>query len=859
MVSFQGWRTCQACSAARSPSGVQTPAGLETPTPLEADPSPYAAYDEAAPGTQHPRRSLAKGKRCATIGSSLRQGQRAQQQLVSRMPDVREAVAAPGRALSGATLGWVGVRALPWLLVLGVAALALLHTGTPALDIGRYAIYWCFGVTLPGLLVARATVGTRGNWPEDVAIGAVTGLALEIACFALWSILGLQQQLWLWPLVVVVTFVAVPRLRRHWRISSPQPLPQLWSWGMASAIAACILIVRERAFAAPLPPAGGIYDQDVTWHLSIVHELTRSFPPQIPQVAGEVLRYHWFSHIHMAAAHLVSGAPEATVVLRLWIIPLLAVTALVGARLAMELSGRWWSGPIAAWGLIVFTGTSLLPVAGDAGVIFPTSPSQVYVLPLVLGVTTLIVRALRGVRLGAGWSVLALVLVAAAGAKPTAMPLVLAGTCLAGLSLLVQRRRQWLAALSVAAIVVVILPVSVLAVSGSESGSTISLFDFVEWQPIYHSLTGAGIHPSVGPILPEGVSDLSRRSLIILAILLLVPLVQNVGRLAPFASLGSKRLRKDPAAWFMAGVIIAGWVVYLALSHPAYSQAYFLRLANPVASVFGAWALAAAVPSTVRAGRRAAAVLAGGTLMGAGVVALGRAVTPTLPGDTGDLTAVEASFVAPLALVGVAIIGSLLAWALVRRKIPGLRGWGTALALAALVLGGPAEGTIHGFDRDDIAHVAAKPVGNGVSAAPRINDYRLSPGAGAAMAWIDQHTANDAVIATNRHCVIGPQRPRCLSMAFWVSGLGGRRTVLEGWGYTSAAKTVAAPSPFPERLAVNDAVFTHPSTTTIKRLRQRYGATWLVADTSAGPVSPQLARFAVPRFSSGEITVYELP
>jgi hypothetical protein len=775
------------------------------------------------------------------------------------MPDVREAVAAPGRALSGATRGRLGVRALPWLLTLGVATVALLHTGTPALDIGRYVVYWSFGLTLPGLLVARATVGTRGNWPEDVAIGAVTGLALEIACFALWSILGLQQHLWLWPLVVVVTFVAVPRLRRHWRISSPQPLPQLWSWGVASAIAACILIVRQRGFAAPLPPAGGFYDQDVTWHLSIVHELTRSFPPQIPQVAGEVLRYHWFSHIHMAAAHLVSGAPEATVVLRLWIIPLLAVTALVGARLAMELSGRWWSGPIAAWGLIVFTGTSLLPVAGEAGVIFPTSPSQVYVLPLVLGVTTLIVRALRGVRLGAGWAVLALVLVAAAGAKPTAMPLVLAGTCLAGLSLLVQRRRQWLAALSVAAIVVVILPVSVLAVSGSRSGSTISLFDFVEWQPIYHSLTGAGIHPSVGPILPEGVSDLSRRSLIILAILLLVPLVQNVGRLAPFASLGSKRLRKDPAAWFMAGVVIAGWVVYLVLSHPGYSQAYFLRLANPVASVFGAWALAAAVPSTVRAGRRAAAVLVGGTLIGAGVVALGRAVTPTLTGDTGDLTAVEASFVAPLALVGVAIIGSLLAWALVRRKIPGLRGWGTALALAALVLGGPAEGTIHGFDRDDIAHVAAKPVGNGVSAAPRTNDYRLSPGAGAAMAWIDQHTANDAVIATNRHCVIGPQRPRCLSMAFWVSGLGGRRTVLEGWGYTSAAKTAAAPSPFPERLAVNDAVFTHPSTTTIKRLRQRYGATWLVADTSAGPVSPQLARFAVPRFSSGEITVYELP
>ena len=91
-----------------------------------------------------------------------------------------------------------------------------------------------------------------------------------------------------------------------------------------------------------------------------------------------------------------------------------------------------------------------------------------------------------------------------------------------------------------------------------------------------------------------------------------------------------------------------------------------------------------------------------------------------------------------------------------------------------------------------------------------------------------------------------------------MSGLGGRRTVIEGWGYTSAATSWSAPSPFRERLAVNDAVFTDPSVKTIDRLRQGYGATWLVADTSAGPVSPELTRFAVKRFSSGEVTVYEL-
>jgi hypothetical protein len=60
------------------------------------------------------------------------------------------------------------------------------------------------------------------------------------------------------------------------------------------------------------------------------------------------------------------------------------------------------------------------------------------------------------------------------------------------------------------------------------------------------------------------------------------------------------------------------------------------------------------------------------------------------------------------------------------------------------------------------------------------------------------------------------------------------------------------------RLAVNDAAFAHPSTKTIDRLRRDYGASWLVADRSAGPVSPEIAQFATPRFSRGPVTVYEL-
>jgi hypothetical protein len=254
----------------------------------------------------------------------------------------------------------------------------------------------------------------------------------------------------------------------------------------------------------------------------------------------------------------------------------------------------------------------------------------------------------------------------------------------------------------------------------------------------------------------------------------------------------------------------------------------------------------------VRSERRVAAVLAGGTIVGYGVAALARAVTPSLIGHTADLAAVERSFIIPLAFVGTTVVVGFLSWAVARRRVPGLRGWGSVLVLAALLIGGPAQGTIASI-RDPGTPVSLEPLPDAAS-----NVGVITPAAAAAMAWISHNTPNDAVMATNRHCASGPEQPRCLSVAFWVSGLGGRRTVLEGWGYASAARSTRDATPFPVRLAINDAVFTHPSAKTIDRLRRDYGASWLIADRSAGPVSAQIAQFADRRFGRGQVTVYEL-
>jgi len=216
-------------------------------------------------------------------------------------------------------------------------------------------------------------------------------------------------------------------------------------------------------------------------------------------------------------------------------------------------------------------------------------------------------------------------------------------------------------------------------------------------------------------------------------------------------------------------------------------------------------------------------------------------------------------FAAPLGVACVAVGAGLIGWRLLSSRLP-LRGWGAAVVLSALVVGGPAHGAIAISGRAIADFASNRPVVKLIAdrPVPKGGGYRISAGAAAALAWVNQNVPDDAVVATNRHCVAGAQRAGCFSLSFWLSGLGGRRTVLEGWGYTSSARFADAPSPFPQRLAVNDAVFTRPSPRTIGRLRQDYGATWLVADRSAGPVSAELKVFAAARFSSGEVTVYEI-
>src|SRR4029453_5512671 len=75
------------------------------------------------------------------------------------------------------------LRVLPWPLVLAAWIVALRWHDTPMAEITAYAPYWVLTLVLPGTLVFRALRGSRGNWAEDLGLGAITGLELELVAW----------------------------------------------------------------------------------------------------------------------------------------------------------------------------------------------------------------------------------------------------------------------------------------------------------------------------------------------------------------------------------------------------------------------------------------------------------------------------------------------------------------------------------------------------------------------------------------------------------------------------------------------------------------------------------------------------
>lgn len=734
----------------------------------------------------------------------------------------------------------VAVRFAPLAVGYAVVAGTLLATGTPAVDLARFTGYALLAVLLPGTLVYRALRSRPHTLVEDLAVGAAVGLVLELAGWAVCTGLGVPGWTWLWPLAVVVPFLAVPRLRRHWRVTGYTPVPAGWAWSLTAVVAGFTGYLAE-SFLRPNPvlPAGEGQAQyiDLAFQLSLAGAATHQVPPQVPQVAGEPLHYHWFGFAHLAAASLVSGVDLTTVFFRLAVPALCALAAVLVAVVGWRVTGRAYPGVGAA--ALMFTvgefgyenGVRQL-FGTQATFIVWGSPSMTYswvlLLPLVAVLADLAGRA-RGSPvppLGRGaWVLAGLFLAASTGAKASSVPVALAALALTAGVLLVTRRR---------------VPRAVLGALGltlaAQLFATAVLFRFES-----HGVTVdpfSGLRPYVGP---HGAG-------LWLAVTVAFLLNLQLRLAGMVALLGLRRGRLEPVQVLLLGGALAGPAIYLLVGHPGSSNQYFVRAGFAFGVILSAWGYAelldrAALPARGRA--LLAAGAAGFALLLTTVQLRHPAAVP--PGVTYGPVLPLLRWAVALA-VAATVLGLL--WPALAGRWPALARRGAVVLLTGVLVAG-APGLVL-----DAAAGRRYPNGGAYAVVP-MPASRVE-----AARWVRAHSAPDDVLATNVHCRVVTDG-WCDARSFWLSGYAERAVLVEGWAF--APRMVGLPggayAPFwdTERLRLNDAAFTAPTAAGLAELRDRYGVRWLVLDRTVTAEPPTLPTLATLRFRNTRISVFHLP
>lgn len=745
------------------------------------------------------------------------------------------------RVLSGGT--WSGL--LPGALVVGVTlVLAMVVAGVALGDVLLFTGYVLAFLTFPGTVVWRAVAKPGPGLGNDLVLGTILGLVLEAPLYVLLRAIDLPSLIYGYPVaVLLVTLVVVRRRRRVGPVAVGRA--HLWSWvGAAVAGVQVLLVTKQMWTYRPLDALRAPY-VDEPFHLAIAGDLLHHFPAQMPWVDGTPLFYHWLVYVHLASAATVTHI-ELIVLMRSLSIALLVLLTVGGAyAAATRLTGRKWTGFVAALVLALgatpdfFGWTSLVSpaqLALDSVTRAFYSPTHAFVMPLQMVLMVLVVEMIRRERWRwRPWLLTVVVMVAVAGAKSSALPTVIAGLLLALVVAAVLRRWQAVRTLAVlfGSAVAVFLVAQQVFYGGGTRATTIDL-------------NGSTVQRLGILMLPEG-ETLPGSAPVSIWICFTVGFVLGAVPLIIGLVRGGWR---RPDLVFLIGPWAAGAGALMVLSHPALSQAYFLLGAAGFFAVATAVALSDLLPAdlsrqdVVRILGCAAlgwlAMVAVRLVVGGKMPATGSVFTPTL------LTQLAVG----LLVLAVAVV---LVLVYARRTtiaaIPAV----VALMLGVVLAGAPQT-------------TALAVAGPWLSRAPDTDI--IGPGGIAAARFVREHSQPDELIATNAHC-IGLPVPDCDRRNFWIAGYAERRVLVEGWAYIDPL-VVGQPStdlnnsaylPFwdPELLEANDAAITRPSPETIGRLRDEYGVDWLVVDRRYQADLPGIRReLGQPRFKGGLYSVFDL-
>lgn len=722
----------------------------------------------------------------------------------------------------------VSHRAVGWVLALvAVAAVAavLHHDGVPAGDLARYGAYVVWALALPGFVVRRLLGAPARTWFGEISLAVTTGLCLELIAWAVFVGLGVGEWLAVWPVVPLVA-LAFPGARRRLRAPVTSSLGAVSSSAIfASALSLLWILHRQMLSVYLMPGAGQRTYLDLLWHMGLVHEARRSFPLGTPQAidAGD-LHYHWFSDAHMAAATLISGTSVPVEVLRMLPTGLYLLSFAMVVTVVTELTRT--RAAVVVGAVLAAAASSFNPLPrlflGFSSYV-ALSPSQMFAVPLLL-FALLCVRGVVVSTPGQGrpwrlWLMLLLSFIGLSGAKASAPPSLLGGIGLVWLWAMATRTSRRAASLLLGACVVLV-GVAVALVSGGDDGSGKQLFAVFSRFPLYTQV----IHPrnaEEGWILP-GVAahPLILAALVCYAFTAFSLLFMTIGLTA------TRGARRDPFAWLLTGTILASLLALFVIRHPGMSEYYFVRGTLPL-GVVGVVVLGEPLVMRLRRAARVRALgLAGAAFVGGLAVAL---VAQDWPARASELHRAGRLFVVVTVVVIVVWVG-----------VSRLMGVGVLVGLLALATGLAASET------------AAVPLQTSRAHAQR--DGRLQAYQNAGL-WIDGHTPENALLATNKHC-IGVEKTVCGSKEWWISGIGGRRVLVESWSYTPKS---ANQNPFFDvgLLARNQKAFTRADDDSLRYLRSR-GVSYLVAVKGATAIAPELSTKAQKVYGNSEVTIYRL-
>ena len=763
---------------------------------------------------------------------------------------------------SGRTPSRAGVRLVlayvPALVLAALVLTSLVRTGVSGSDITRYVIYWVVAVVLPGKVVARALIGVRRTVIEDLALSAITGVSLEILAWVVGVVTGLGSIVRFWWVVVLLAGVAVPALRRQVLDRVPDRMRVGQATGLAVVVALILMQLDLTGFRfAPVPPhASGIFD-DLWWHLSLVQEMMKYEPPQTPQVAGVPFHYHYFADVQMASGARLSGVPPEVILFRLWPVAAVLLCVSLGFTLGRTLT-RSVSGGVLSTGLM-YAVPATAYIWPNIGTFAPsmfqyTSPSQILAESGIVVSALAIIELLRAgpsPRL-AVWS--AIVVVGSAGDKSTIVPIVAAGAVVALVR--AAATRSWSAVRLLGAItaVLAVLGVVILNYAAGTEGGKIVLFGTLRVIPSFTDLVPTSqLRGLNNGLVLDSIDSPRRLAIAVLAAAVLLGI--HGYRLAGISGLFRRHLRADLAVWFLVGAVLAGYGASLSFDQIGLSQVYFASTAAPLGAALTVRVLHDSV--TRSAGNKRLVLLTGAVLGGGTALIVKKAVD--IRENYGGFHDLERMLLPPTVVAVVAAL-SWLVWRLVRHGRPSDVAW--AVAFAA-VLGLAIPNLVQ--TTWDNAHSWVRPV--------HYRDYgvgeQLPSGDLDAMIWLRSHSGANDVVMTNAHCVpvTAQAHPICAARAFWVSGLSGRRVVLEGWAYTDKAQCLqgvggrtysAQLSPYKKRYRLNEAVFDKGDVSALDTMRADYKVRWIVAVHSAGATPTLPADTARVRYDNGDVTIYEV-